>query len=442
MSDHSAIAWTEGMFLRPQHFQQAERSIRRAINHSSQHVHHYPWGTVSLEIDQSLLPLGQVRLSKLTATLADGTAVDMPTIDPLPQALSLTSEVRDEVIYLAIASDKTNGTNISADGDGMITRYRFADHTCADVSLGSDAQESVQIAALHSQLKRHNDDRAGYICLPIARVIEVSDEGNIKLDSKFIAPTLNAKAVAPLTSVVREIHGMIKQRAEALSARLTQGQAGSTSVADFMMLQVLNKYQPVFSNFENMDILHPFMLYNRVIELVGELSTFSTRDKRVPELPHYNHSELTAVFGNLMVLINQTLSQVLEQTALEIPLEKSKFGIYFGAINDKSLLDNAHFILAVKANLPNEEVRQRLPAQTKIGSVETIRDLVNNQIPGITLATLPVAPRQVPYHAGYHYFQLEKGNEHWLKLSSSGGIALHISGNYPELQVALWAVKG
>jgi hypothetical protein len=39
----------------------------------------------------------------------------------------------------------------------------------------------------------------------------------------------------------------------------------------------------------------------------------------------------------------------------------------------------------------------RFGQQSKVGSVEHIRDLVNLQLPGIGLLPLPVAPRQIPY---------------------------------------------
>ncbi|WP_350586871.1 type VI secretion system baseplate subunit TssK, partial [Pseudoalteromonas sp. RB2-MNA-CIBAN-0110] len=81
-----------------------------------------------------------------------------------------------------------------------------------------------------------------------------------------------------------------------------------------------------------------------------------------------------------------SLSHVIEQTATEIKLEQSKFGISFGALKDKSVLSSGQFVLAIKASVPHEELRKILPSQIKIGSVETIRDLVNNQIPGITIS--------------------------------------------------------
>ncbi|MEI8618410.1 type VI secretion system baseplate subunit TssK [Pseudoalteromonas sp. B193] len=147
----------------------------------------------------------------------------------------------------------------------------------------------------------------------------------------------------------------------------------------------------------------------------------------MPKLPKYDHENLGPVFSEVVNFLYQSLSHVIEQTATEIKLEQSKFGISFGALKDKSVLSSGQFVLAIKASVPHEELRKILPSQIKIGSVETIRDLVNNQIPGITISNLPTAPRQIPYHAGFHYFELNKHGEHWAKLHSSGGIAIHLS---------------
>ena len=84
----------------------------------------------------------------------------------------------------------------------------------------------------------------------------------------------------------------------------------------------------------------------------------------------------------------------------------------------------------------------RFPATIKIGSVEKIRELVNLQLPGVTLRPLAVAPRQIPYHAGFAYFELERSGEHWNVLQTSGGIALHVGGEFPGLQIEFWAIRG
>ena len=54
-----------------------------------------------------------------------------------------------------------------------------------------------------------------------------------------------------------------------------------------------------------------------------------------------------------------------------------------------------------------------------------------------------MAPRQLPYHAGTVYFELDRGGPMWKPLQSgSGGLALHVGGEFPGLEMELWAIKG
>ena len=441
MSDFSPVAWTEGMFLRPQHMQQQERYLQ--FQHANIHskINPLSWGIFSVALDHTLLSLGQLRLDSIECLFADNTLAILPEQNPLPDAISIASGTTDQLVYIVVPVNKSTGLNISSDEENLITRYRYNDHNIVDTCVGADAMEVLQVAKLNCQLKLQSEDRAGYLSIAIARIIDVSEEGVIRLDKKFIPSCLCIENIPGLLNITREVQGMIHQRADAIAARLNQAQGTSSSIADFLMLQLLNKYQPIFEHFATVPGLHPEQLYMGLISFAGELSTFSAPDKRIATLPRYQHDNLTYIFSNCMVIINQGLSSVLEQTATELPLEKSKFGVYLAVLNDKGLLERADFVLAVKASIPHDELRQRLPAQIKIGSVESIRELVNNQLPGIGITSLPVAPRQVPYHSGYHYFQLDKSNNHWLKLNSSGGIALHLSGHYPELALELWAIN-
>lgn len=85
---------------------------------------------------------------------------------------------------------------------------------------------------------------------------------------------------------------------------------------------------------------------------------------------------------------------------------------------------------------------KRLPSQAKIGPAEKIKDLVNLALPGIPLTPLPVAPRQIPFHAGFNYFEFERENDLCKQLEHSGGLAIFIAGDFPGLELELWAIKG
>jgi type VI secretion system protein ImpJ len=147
------------------------------------------------------------------------------------------------------------------------------------------------------------------------------------------------------------------------------------------------------------------------------------------------------VFRKLIVNIRRSLSIVLEQRAIRIPLEMKDEATHIAQTPDVSLLDKASFILAVKADMPNESLRQKLPSVVKIGSVEKVRELVAYHLPGIRVNALSVAPRELPYHSGFIYFELDKSNEMWSMLDNSSGMAFHLAGEFPGLDLEFWAIK-
>ena len=91
--------------------------------------------------------------------------------------------------------------------------------------------------------------------------------------------------------------------------------------------------------------------------------------------------------------------------------------------------------------MPTEEIRNLIPLQAKIGSPAKIIDLIKLQIPGVGMDPLPVAPRQIPFHAGFQYFELDKRSDMWKQLQQSGALALHAGGNFPGIEFELWAIR-
>src|SRR5262249_2817215 len=145
------------------------------------------------------------------------------------------------------------------------------------------------------------------------------------------------------------------------------GTRGVAEIADFMLLQVINKYEPLFSHLHAAQNLHPESFYNTALQLAGELATFTAAGKRPGGFPHYKHDDLAATFAPLMRSIRQALSAVLEQTAVPIPLHERKYGVRVAPVPDKTLLTTATFVLSVAAELETELLRRNFPGQSKLG---------------------------------------------------------------------------
>ncbi len=68
------------MFLRVQHFQQADRWTERLVSTTMRTLVPYPWGVASIEIDRSALAIGRFAVINLRGILPDGTAFEAPSI--------------------------------------------------------------------------------------------------------------------------------------------------------------------------------------------------------------------------------------------------------------------------------------------------------------------------------------------------------------------------
>lgn len=433
------VAWSEGLLLRPQHFQQQDRYLYHIAGLRHERLFPHGYGISELALDDQALGLGQVRVVRVSGLFPDAMPFSFDQKDPL--ILEIPPDSRDELVYLALPMEKQAGVNIAAPGSGQVARFVHQDEPLLDDSVDDGEEETLGLAYLNPCLRLGRDDMAGYASVPVARVVEVINEKEVRLDRNFIPPCLDIARVSPLASLLSESLAMVKQRGKALAVRMQKGAEQSTTLFDVLMLQTLNRWQPSLEHLKNSPQVHPERFYELLVGLIGEMATFTRAEKSPPKLPGYCHDKLTETFGDLAAVLSQSLSTVLEQTAVALKLEEAQFGIRVAPLTDKSLLESSQLVLAVHADLTTEDIRRRLPAQIKLGPVEHIRDLVNNHLPGISISALPVAPRQIPYHAGYHYFLLDSQSERWQQLKHSGGLALHVSGNYPGLALELWAIR-
>jgi type VI secretion system protein ImpJ len=439
------VIWCEGTFLQTQHFQQQERYLEGILDQKARHLHSYGWGFSELAIDRAALARGQVQISSASGMLPDGTVFDFPEQDPAPLALDIEPDTKNAVVYLAVPLENESEPSVAIDMPRQATMHRYTARAVElrDCNDGFDERAAVQLGRLNIRLFQDAAQHSGFARIGVVRIIERKADGQIVIDTDYMPPVLAVDAAPPLRSWLNELHGLVHQRSEVLAQRLTQpGRGGMAEVADFLLLMIVNRYSGLLGHLATIPSLHPERLYSLCLEMAGELSSFGTDRRLACELPHYFHDDLETCFRPLILQLRLALSMVLEQTAVQIELHDRKYDVRVAVINDRQLLSSAAFVLAVNASLPAEVVRARFPTQTKIGTVEKIRDLVNLQLQGVPLRALPVAPRQIPYHAGFNYFELDKGHELWRQLATSGGLALHIGGKFPGLELELWAIKG
>ena len=92
MSENNRVIWSEGLFLKPQHFQQQDRYLESYIEARAGSLRNYPWGFTELKLDNDLLSIGKLAIAKASGVFPDGTPFDIPNRDEAPEPLELDGD--------------------------------------------------------------------------------------------------------------------------------------------------------------------------------------------------------------------------------------------------------------------------------------------------------------------------------------------------------------
>ncbi|UHD16096.1 type VI secretion system baseplate subunit TssK [Thiocapsa bogorovii] len=438
------VIWSEGLFLKPHHFQQQDRYIEHLVASSYRAGAPFAWGMRRLRFDLDLLTLGKLGVTESVGLLPDDTPVNAPANDPLPAPIAPAGGVAGQVVYLALPLRRPNARESGGPDDPQpMLRYRAGEETARDNTGAEQTEEVLEVGRLDLRLLMERDNRDGFACCGVARILEVRADGQLLLDPEYIPPCVDIAVSDRLFGFLEELLGLCRRRADALAARVRVGASGGVSEwANFLLLQLINRNEPLIAHLVEMrGRHHPETLYRELLHLAGELATFSTDDKRPPTFPAYRHDDLDATFSPVFAALREYLSREGVERAIQIPIQERKFGFRVALVGDKSLIVDARFVLAAKASIDAEKLRSRFPAQAKVGPVDKIQELVKLALPGVGLHPMPMAPMELPYHAGFNYFELDRGSEYWKQLGASGGFGMHVGGEYPDLELELWAIR-
>ncbi|MEA2790404.1 MAG: type secretion system protein ImpJ, partial [Acetobacteraceae bacterium] len=361
------------MFLRTQHFQQQDRWTEQVVRGWVKSMRPHAWGLVEYTLNRDLLTTGRFALGSAAGVFDDGTPFSLPGDADHPAPLELPDNARNVLVFLGLPIRQAGAVEV---GDGATTgRYSAQVFEAYDTHSASPQPAELQVGRLNMRYLLETEDRAGYLCIGLARVTEVTADRRVVLDERWIPPSLVCSAAMPLSGLITELAGMMNQRGEALAARMTApGQAGVAQVADFLLLQSINGWQNVLAHWADAGNVHPEALYTTLVQMAGEFATF-LETRRPTTYPAYRHDDLQRSFAPVVADLRRALSTVLEQTAIAIPLRDARHGVRVGAISDRTILRAAGFVLTVQCDMPAETLRRAFPTQVKIGAVEHIREL-------------------------------------------------------------------
>ncbi|NUA32017.1 type VI secretion system baseplate subunit TssK [Cupriavidus basilensis] len=446
MSWYNKVVWSEGLFLRPQLFQQQERYLEHFAHKRAAALSPFFWGFHHFAIDTEALALGKLVVSGAAGIFQDGTPFDAPAHARLPAPLALQHEHLNQRIYLAAPIRAPNAEETAfEDAADSLARYRSFEEELLDANSIGQGPKLVQLADLRLRLLPEKELTESWIGLPLAKVTEIRADGSARLESSMIPPVNVYTASALLTTWLGEIHGLLHLRANAMAERLAASSmrgGDAAEVSEYLILQLLNRYEPILTHRMHAKAASPEALYVELTALAGELSTFvRTATRRPSTYDPYRHDEPHTCIRPVVDDLRFLLNVVLERSAQRIDLRKQAHGIRLAVLAPTEFERFSTFVLAVGAQMPPDVLQQQFPAQAKAGPSERLSELVRSHLPGIPLQPMPVPPRQIPFNAGQVYFELSQNHPLWEQVQRYGGLALHVAGHFPEIRLELWGVR-
>jgi type VI secretion system protein ImpJ len=438
----AAVRWTEGMFLRPQHFQQSDLFGAAQLRYMAGILNPFPWGVRRVEIDADALENEIVRVLQCELVFPDGLTLQYPGAAELGEQSfkdAFEGTMESLGVYVCVPGIGARGT-----GGERYTVHAEQRHDIYD----PDSEASVEFVVPRAALLFTNDPEderlAGVEAVKIAEVRRTGRAApRYEISRRYIPPLVRSDASPVLATALAQIHDQLCAASRALGQhrreRGAEGLAyGVGDLEQLLTLQMLNEFVPAIQHTLAHGGGHPFELYGLLAQLRGALTTYSTSEEPF-EFPEYRHTDLAGGFLPLIESIRRLLEQLLPTHYHEVELVRE--GLDFSATLDPGMLQGAGaFVLAVRGPGPTDELRTRVSGQAKITSIEDMAQLRKFADRGVPTRFVEHPPAEIPRYADHLYFAMETGAPRWRRIQDTGTISFHLPNADPELSVRLFVV--
>lgn len=446
----SKVLWGEGLFLRPQHFQQQDAYHEWRLSQTTRLLHPYAWGVRHIKIDTEALQAGLLRVLSVQVVFPDGEHFNAPAEDELPPPVSLTElgealAPEDGLFHLALAPLRTHGSNMAASREEAThaTRY-YRSPTQSEDAYTDAVSAEVMVLRKAARLQPEREPRDHLVSLPLLRLRKTAT-GGFEVDGRFMPPCASIQASPALVLHLRRLLDVLQAKVDALyglhrepSRNIIEFRSGD--VASFWLLHTASAAFAGLSHLARHPGLHPERLFERLLELAGALMTFS-RSFTLADLPSYDHTRPGPAFARLDQIVRELLETVISTRYFAIALKEERPAFHQGRLDSEQIQATTQLYLGVSATLPPAELVDVAPMRLKVGAPDDVDKLVLSAMPGVKLVHAPQVPAAVPVRPNTYYFTLEPRGALYERMLQAQAITIYAPTGIPDLKLELIAVN-
>lgn len=172
MFARNRVIWNEGLFIKPQHFQQQQRFTEYYIDERISAASRYLYGISELSLNPEYLSFGRIAIERAVGIMPDGTAFRIPQEDAMPDALEIEdASLANQLIYLAVPLRSESLMEVNWPEEKGTGRYVSRRMEVRDVHSVQGDTTTIDVSPVRMQLMLEKEDRSAYASIAIARQI-------------------------------------------------------------------------------------------------------------------------------------------------------------------------------------------------------------------------------------------------------------------------------
>ncbi len=436
------VAWTEGMFLRPQHLQQQDLYNEDRVSARISAMDPFQWGVREFELDTEALSDNRIEITRLEVVMPGGAVIHYPG-NATVESREFSPEVEGLDVYIALQRLNPAAANSAPmEGKNRDVRFRVKTENAADLNRGGFETPidllvlNVRVFITGEELELETTDS-----IKLAKIVATGDVGRpFALSRDYAAPLLALQACPPL---VEEINAVVSQIAA--KVRVVSGRTSTISTADLpnmWMRYTLARMTPLLRHLLATGATNPLRFYAALVETAGSLSAFALQEPA--ELPLYDHDDVFACYRELLAFIDTHLGGAVPDRFSELKLEIQTIGgRRFYVTKDLSLEQvdpRNYFFLGIKAQIETEQLISLVAETGKAASIDELGSILMMNLAGLDIDHLPGAPTEIASKTGYEYFKVDSHGPKWNRVKSEFSFALNL-GNLENADVSLYVVS-
>jgi type VI secretion system protein ImpJ len=406
------VAWSEGVLLLPQHFQQLDRYHEALLAARLDAIDALNWGALRIELDARALQQGSVALTEFEGVMPDGTPVALNASaehagpKPRPFADHFPPAQKSLTIYLGVPRERAGMTNYACEGDQL--RYALRARKLPDAAR-DDRHADVQLAAPNLRLLLGDESRDGYSSLPIGQLVRDA-QGAVMLSEDYIPPCLRISCSrAIIVRLERLLTAMVARFRILSDARRITGEGrvefNAADVTRYLQLHALNGMFPALHHLARARDASPRSAYLQLCQLAGQLATFSV-DGDMSEPLDFDFEDLQGTFQRVFGLCDRLLNALDTERFVSCDFQARGNGRHYADLNDVRLDPCERFLIAVDSSLPRALLIEEVVQRAKLASHGDIEFVLSRNVSGIRLRACERPPLEVPTRPGRVYFEL------------------------------------